>query len=82
MEFKEFLKTRPKYREFIILEETGNKEEIEKVVKQHGKKTKGKVLIWNEETRHISEHNIYVSKNGYSILWACRKIPLINFKQK
>ena len=30
MEFKEFLKARPKYREFIILEETGNKEEIKK----------------------------------------------------
>nr|DAE25936.1 MAG TPA: hypothetical protein [Podoviridae sp. ct8nN1] len=80
MEFKEFLKTRSKYREFVILEEIGNKEEIEKIVKQHGKKTKGKILIWNKETRHISEHNIYVSKNGYSILWACRKIPLINFK--
>lgn len=42
MEFKEFLKTRPKYREFIILEETGNKKEIEKVVKQHRKRQKEK----------------------------------------
>ena len=30
MEFKEFLKTRPRYREYIILEETGKKRRIRK----------------------------------------------------
>lgn len=80
MEFKEFLKTRPRYREYIILEETGKKEELEKIVKQHGKKTRGRVLIWNEETRHISEHSIYVGIKGYSVLWGHRKISLNNFK--
>ncbi|KYM49769.1 hypothetical protein A2U11_10120 [Fusobacterium necrophorum subsp. funduliforme] len=80
MDFKEFLRTRPKYREFIILEEIGKKEEMEVVVKQHGKKTKGRLLIWNQETRHVSEHAIYNNRNGYAVLWGNRKIPLKNFK--
>ena len=80
MEFKEFISQLPQYKDFVIIEERGNKEEIERISKQHGKKTKGYVLLYNEETEHLSKHSIYVSNRGYSILWCRRKILLEKFE--
>ena len=39
MTFQEFLKGCKQYKDFILIEEYGNKEEIERVSRQHGKKT-------------------------------------------
>ena len=80
MTFQEFLKGCKKYKDFILIEEYGNKEEIERVSKQHGKKTNGYVLLYNAETEHLSKHQIYVSNRGYSILWRRRKILLEKFE--
>ena len=80
MTFQEFLKGCKQYKDFILIEEYGNKEEIERVSRQHGKKTKGYVLLYNRETEFLSKHQIYVSNRGYSILWRRRKILLENFK--
>ena len=80
MTFNEFLESCRQYKEFVIVEEKGNKKEIERVSKQHGKKTKGYVLLYNKETEFLSRHQIYVSTRGYSILWCRRKILLEKFK--
>lgn len=40
MTFQEFLKGCKQYKDFILIEEYGNKEEIERVSRQHGKKQK------------------------------------------
>ena len=80
MTFQEFLKGCKQYKDFILIEEYGNKEEIERVSRQHGKKTKGYVLLYNRETEFLSKHQIYVSNRGYSILWRRRKILLENFE--
>lgn len=80
MDFKEFLEKCKKYNDLYILEEFGNKEEIEKIVKQHGKKTKGRILIWNNKTKRVYEHAVYISNRGYSVLYRNGKILLKNFK--
>lgn len=80
MTFQEFLEKCRQYKDFVLIEESGNKEEIGGVSKQHGKKTKGYILLYNMETEHLSKHQIYVSNRGYSILWRRRKILLENFK--
>ena len=80
MTFQEFLKGCKQYKDFILIEEYENKEEIERVSRQHGKKTKGYVLLYNRETEFLSKHQIYVSNRGYSILWRRRKILLEKFE--
>ena len=80
MEFKEFLENCKQYKEFVIVEEKGNRAEIESLSKQHGKKTKGYILLYNRETEFLSRHQIYISARGYSILWRRRKIFLEKFK--
>ena len=80
MTFKKFLKTCKKYKDFYIIEEIGNKLEIKRISKQHGKVTNGRILLFNEETEHISKHEIYVNRNGYFILWTRRRIMLEKFK--
>lgn len=80
MEFKEFLEKRPKYMELYLLEIKGSKEEIERVSKQHGNKTKAIAYLFNTETYFMSKHPIYVSNRGYAILWGRRKILLEKFK--
>ena len=80
MTFKEFLESCRQYKKFVIIEEKGNKEEIEGISRQHGKKTKGYVLLYNRETEFLSKHQIYVSVRSYSILWCRRKMLLEKFK--
>ena len=70
MTFQEFLKGRKQYKDFVLIEENGDKEKIKEVSKQHGKKTNGYVLLYNRETEHLSKHQIYVSNRGYSLLFA------------
>ena len=47
MTFQEFLEKCRQYKDFVLIEESGNKEEIGGVSKQHGKKTKGYILLYN-----------------------------------
>lgn len=74
MEFKEFLKLSPTYNNLVILEEYGEIDKIERVVVQHGIKTKRRVLIFNKNNKFISKHSIYISKRGYTILYKNRKL--------
>lgn len=82
MEFQEFLKTRPVFFGLYLLEEWGDREKIEKRVAQFGFKTEGRVLVYNQDTKHISKNAIYKSNRGYTILLGNRKIPYENFKVK
>ena len=63
MTFQEFLEKCRQYKDFVLIEESGNKEEIGGVSKQHGKKTKGYILLYNMETEHLSKHQIYVTNS-------------------
>ena len=49
MTFKEFLESCRQYKEFVIIEEKGNKEEIEGISRQHGKKQKGMFFCTTEK---------------------------------
>ena len=80
MGFKKFLSKCKQYKDFVLIEESGNKGKSKEISKQHGKKTNGYVLLYNKETEFLSKHQIYVSNRGYSILWRRRKILLENFK--
>ena len=79
--FKEFLKKQKKFKNMYILEEYGNKEEIVRISKMHGKVTAGKILLYHSETKKTVEHEVYVNTQGEFILHHRRRIKLSDFKE-
>ena len=63
--FKEFLKKCLKYENLYILEEKGNREEIVRLSRRHGKVTKAKLLLFDAKTTKTTVNEIYFNSSGY-----------------
>jgi len=50
MNFKDFLEKCSKYENLHILEETGNRKEIVRTSRRHGKVTEAKILLFDSST--------------------------------
>ena len=78
--FKEFLKKCLKYENLYILEEKGNRKEIVRTSRRHGKVTKAKILLFDSMTKRTTVNEIYINSQGYFIIRDQKRLRLEKFK--
>jgi hypothetical protein len=80
MNFKDFLGKCPKYENLYILEETGNRKEIVRTSRRHGKVTEAKILLFDSSTRRTTVNEMYINSQGYFIIRDQKRLRLEKFK--
>ena len=80
MNFKYFLGQCPKYENLYILEETGNRKEIVRTSRRHGKVTEAKILLFDSRTKRTTINEIYINSQGYFIIRDQKRLRLEKFK--
>ena len=79
----DLIKGKLKCKEFYIIEEYGNKEQMAEVKPYYTNKycTLGSVAVYNEKTNKISNKTIYKNNKGYYIKTNIGNILLEDFKK-
>ena len=80
MNFKDFLGKCPKCENLYILEETGDRKEIVRTSRRHGKVTEAKILLFDSRTKRTTINEIYINSQGYFIIRDQKRLRLGKFK--